>query len=116
GRRDPGPGPAADGGSGARRQAVPAAERDPGDLRYRPPSGRSRRAAHGAAGLAGPRRPGAGSCCHAAHVNLQMPTLQWVAVVYCRKPVRERIDDNAKVITMAVTCRGRLRVTGDDFD
>ena len=90
GRRDPRPGPAADGGSRARRQAVPAAERGAGHLRHGLPRGRSRRAADGAAGRPRARRPGARSWCHAAHVNLQMPTLQEVAAVYCRRSVRPR--------------------------
>ena len=64
-----------------------AAERGPGHLWHGLPSGRSGRATYRAAGPDSPRRPGAGSWCHAALVDLQIPTLQWVATVYCRKPV-----------------------------
>ena len=59
GRRDPRPGPLADGGSRAGWEAVPAAERGPGHLWHGLPSGRSRRATHRAAGPAISRRPGA---------------------------------------------------------
>ena len=86
GRRDPGSGPVAGGGGGAGREAVLAAERGAGDVRGGVPRGGGGRAPDRAAGPTGPCGHGAGSWCHAAFVDLQIATLQWVTTVYCQKP------------------------------
>ena len=54
--------------------------------------GRGGRAPDRAAGPTGPCGHGAGSWCHAAFVDLQIATLQWVTTVYCQKPVLLVLD------------------------
>src|SRR5207342_3617798 len=102
GRCDPRLGSTADGGSRARRQAVPAAERPARHLRHGLPRSRSRRAADGAAGCPRARRPAVRSWCHAAHVNLQMPALQEVAAVYCRRSVKDQTRAEHEAIETAL--------------